>query len=164
VYFYFLPVSVYTDYFSPMTTKLLAIAILVLLLALMFSEASLGEKMTSGSSLPRAPSQLPRSFVGGSEPDGATLPGGVSRTLTLHYAPWCGACTNYRPAWEQLKAQTTIRGLYFQENNEVANPTSGITSYPTITALDEWGRTHVFRGDRSAERIIEWVSAPVIVG
>ncbi len=150
-----------------MTGRLMFAAMLVIILAMLFSEISLGDKecmqaTPAKQQLPATPSLLPRSIQG--SPGGNSLPGGVSRTLTLHYAPWCGACSNYRPTWEQMKATVTIRGLYFQENNEQANPTPGIDSYPTITALDEWGRTHVFRGDRSIDRVIAWVSTPVIVG
>ena len=150
-----------------MTTRLIFAAIIVLVLALLFSQMSLGGLSENMSILPPVPSLLPRSFVGTpNSPIGsdAVLPGGVSRVLTLHFAPWCGACTNYRPTWEAMKRNTAIIGLSFQENNEEANPTPGITSYPTITALDEWGRTHVFRGDRDTQRVLAWVSAPVIVG
>jgi len=116
---------------------------------------------TLESMLPRAPSELPSAYVGGSQR--GALPGGITRVVIFHYAPWCGACTIFRPTWEKLKAEVHIRGLTFTENNEEANPTPSINSYPTISTIDEWGHRHVFRGPRTVANISAWATSPNMV-
>lgn len=54
------------------------------------------------------------------------------RTITLHYAPWCGACQNIKPLWEQLIRESTSDDITINMNNEDIHRTNGVTRYPTI--------------------------------
>lgn len=141
------------------TVTIFVCVLMLFLLFIMF-------KYTVEGMLPGTPSELPRVIVGGStnmyEP--RALPGGVSRTLVFHFAPWCGACTRFRPVWDEMKTRANIRGLSFVENNETVSPTPSVTKYPTITIADEWGNRHRYEGARTSADILAWATAPTIVG
>jgi thiol-disulfide isomerase/thioredoxin len=139
-----------------MKTEIVVICVVLVVLMMLMAYYST-EHM-----LPDFPSLLPDSIVGGSSE--GSLPGGVSRVVTLHFATWCGACTAFRPTWDKMKSTTNISGLTFTENNEEDNPTPSIVNYPTISCIDEWGYRYVYYGPRTQEAIVAWAMAPSMVG
>lgn len=82
-----------------------------------------------------------------------------TRTVTLHYTNWCGACKNMKPVWSQVKIATAGSGIVFKEVDEAKAKTPGVDSYPTIYMLDERGRRSQYGLGPDFERLRNWVVA-----
>lgn len=53
----------------------------------------------------------------------------------LHYTDWCGYCKRMKPIWYELKKNLSgpeFSAVVMFENDEDANPTAGVSSYPSI--------------------------------
>ena len=53
----------------------------------------------------------------------------------LHYTDWCGYCKRMKPSWYELKKNLSgaeFSAVVMFENDEDANPTAGVSSYPSI--------------------------------
>jgi thiol-disulfide isomerase/thioredoxin len=86
-----------------------------------------------------------------------------SRTVTLHYTNWCGACKMMKPVWNDVIMKTKNQGIVFVEVDEDIAQTPGIEGYPTIRCLDRNGRTYQYPGGPDFESLLTWVVSPIMV-
>jgi len=86
----------------------------------------------------------------------------LNREVTLHYTNWCHFCKQMKPIWEQVKA-TCIKnnaGINFKESDEDKTPTPGITGFPTIIMIDEYGRSSRYLGRPDYNALLAWITTP----
>ena len=81
------------------------------------------------------------------------------RRVVYHYVNWCGYCKRMRPVWDALKTQ--IPEVEFIENDEDQKKTPGVTSYPTLRMLDEYGNRSEYKGGPDPEAIRRWIMAAI---
>ena len=86
----------------------------------------------------------------------------VRRKVTLHYTNWCSYCQRLKPTWNKVKNSLKNTGVEFIESDEDVKKTEGITSYPTIMMLDEYGNRHKFEGDRTVDGLKKWILSPAL--
>lgn len=83
-----------------------------------------------------------------------------ARFVYLYHAPWCGYCKSLRPTWDEVRKNMEGGSLpvVFQEINIDTEKLS--TSVPRIIMVDENGQTSEFKGDRTYNNIVRWISRP----
>lgn len=92
----------------------------------------------------------------------------TTRLVTLHVTSWCVRCRIWKPVWDRVKeackAEVTPggSGIVFWVIDEDKAKTPGVTEYPVIYMLDEWGKRHQYFGPPDFERLRNWVTAPVL--
>jgi len=87
---------------------------------------------------------------------------GPRREVTLHYTPWCGVCSAFKPVWHEFVAGLP-QTISHREVNEDHAHTPFITRVPTISLIDENGQRHLYKGRRELAAMRAWVLSPVIV-
>lgn len=83
-----------------------------------------------------------------------------TRVVMYHYTDWCPACKAMRPRYEAAKAALSGSGIKFLEIDEVKTPTAGISSYPTIQVIDQYGKRHKSVGVLAVDDIIRFITTP----
>lgn len=83
-----------------------------------------------------------------------------TRVVTLYYTNWCHYCKLMKPVWAQVKLNLAPNGIVFAENDEEKNRTEGITGYPTILMVDEYGKKYKYEGGANAALLTSWILSP----
>lgn len=85
---------------------------------------------------------------------------GDSKKCILFYAPWCGYCKQFMPAWnkfeEKMKNKINIEKIDCVENPEQCKKYD-IQGYPTIKLVNG-NKITEFNGPRNVESLIKFVS------
>jgi thiol-disulfide isomerase/thioredoxin len=79
-----------------------------------------------------------------------------NREVTLHYTDWCGACKRMKPVFTKV-AQRADKNIVFRYVDEDKAQTKGISGYPTILMLDEYGVRHEYKGRADFTSLYNWV-------
>ncbi len=86
----------------------------------------------------------------------------LTRSVTLHYTNWCGACKLMKPVWARVKVALAGSNITFAELDEDTAKTPGIDGYPTIILVDEFGHAHQYPYDADFERLRNWIIQPLL--
>ena len=78
----------------------------------------------------------------------------------MYYTSWCHYCKLMKPVWEQIKANLKPNGIVFAENDEEKQQTEGITGYPTILMIDEYGKKYKYLGQPDVDELTKWIVSP----
>eukprot|EP00912_Choanoflagellata_sp_UC4_P000423 UC4_evm2s261 len=87
---------------------------------------------------------------------------GNSIWIIEFYAPWCGACRNFSPAFKE--AATKMEGervdygaVNCEKHQEICGSRFNIRGYPTVLAVNrKHGTQQEFQGTRDAESLMTW--------
>jgi thiol-disulfide isomerase/thioredoxin len=84
--------------------------------------------------------------------------------IGLHYTDWCGYCKLMKPVWQQVKNDLakTHPNVVMVENDEQANPTRGISAYPTIVKF-RGGKGRTYKGRADYQQLKEFILSTNIV-
>jgi hypothetical protein len=88
------------------------------------------------------------------------------------YANWCGACTALKDTWTNVAAKTgsnaiefsveelemAVKGPEFEKTYQTKLPE--VQGYPTIYKLYRPGRMYTYEGERSEEKLLQWLNEP----
>ena len=82
-------------------------------------------------------------------------------SLILFYAEWCGYCKLLMPIWKQIEEiipsdKINITKISCVENENLCKKIQIIDGYPTILLIND--TIHKYSGDRSLNRIIEFIN------
>ena len=87
------------------------------------------------------------------------------KALVAFLADWCSHCKAFKPEWEKIKNELTIkpniaRGKIITTDDQLMNrlPLRQPSGFPTITLFD--GTTHVedYSGPRSKEALLDFIN------
>ena len=82
-------------------------------------------------------------------------------TLTYYFLPTCGWCTKFNPDWEKFvkMAPDTIVTNKVDGSNSPDIEKYNIRSFPHIQLVKSDGKVLIFEGDRTVEKLMEFVKA-----
>ena len=88
-----------------------------------------------------------------------------ARSVVLFFAPWCGACKNFMPTYDQLMQQlpkdgTVVDKLDCEANKDIAQ-LHNISAFPTIkylpNGLSNPADSVEYSGDRTLSDLKNWI-------
>jgi thiol-disulfide isomerase/thioredoxin len=79
----------------------------------------------------------------------------------LHYAHWCPGCQQMRPVYAEVRRRLAGRPIIMGEHDEEVSRTPGVTKYPTIYMLDEYGSKREYRGRANLAELTKFILAPL---
>jgi thioredoxin-like negative regulator of GroEL len=93
--------------------------------------------------------------------------GKVDKTneIVLYYATWCGYSKQFLPEWEKFveyakhnMPQLKVTGMRCEDGNEAICMQKGVEGYPMVILYMWDGREVTFKGDRTKEALVTFVS------
>lgn len=84
--------------------------------------------------------------------------------IVLYYASWCGYSRVFLPEWQKFAQwaeanakQLKVTSIRCESGNEEQCMEKGIRGYPTVVFYPKEGTEKVFNGDRTAEKLTDFI-------